>query len=102
MFEKIKPTLEKDYYLNSNPCFAVEKQLLITYIYPNHVFVEKMSHADLKNGVFNLAEINRIVLCSLNMQAIFSMLSTHWLVKNLSENSAPFENMKYLTKMPKI
>lgn len=41
MFEKIKPTLEKDYYLNSNPCFAVEKQLLITYIYPNHVFVEK-------------------------------------------------------------
>lgn len=77
MFEKIKTTLEKDYYLNSNPCFAVEKQLLITYIYPNHVFVEKMSHADLKNGVFNLAEINRIVLCSLNMQAIFSMLTTH-------------------------
>lgn len=76
MFEKIKTTLGKDYYLNSNP-FSGEKQLSIIYIYPNHVFVEKMSHADLINGVFNLAELNRIVHCPLNMQAILSMLSIH-------------------------
>lgn len=50
MFEKIKTTLEKDYYLNSNPFFSEEKRKLsIIYIYPNQVFVEKTSHAELKN-----------------------------------------------------
>lgn len=68
MFEKIKTTLEKDYYLNSNPFFSEEKRKLsIIYIYPNQVFVEKTSHAELKNDVFNLAELNRIVHCLLNI-----------------------------------
>lgn len=68
MFEKIKTTLEKDYYLNSNPFFSEEKRKLsIIYIYPNQVFVEKTSHAELKNDVFNLAERNRNVHCLLNI-----------------------------------
>lgn len=68
MFEKIKTTLEKDYYLNSNPFFSEEKRKLsIIYIYPNQVFVKKTSHAELKNDVFNLAELNRIVHCLLNI-----------------------------------
>lgn len=68
MFEKMKTTLEKDYYLNSNPFFSEEKRKLsIIYIYPNQVFVEKTSHAELKNDVFNLAELNRIVHCLLNI-----------------------------------
>lgn len=96
MFEKIKTTLEKDYYLNSNPFFSEEKRKLsIIYIYPNQVFVEKTSHAELKNDVFNLAELNRIVHCLLNIyiQAILSMLFVHWLIENLSDYSAAFENM---------
>lgn len=84
MFEKIKTTLEKDYYLNSNPFFSEEKRKLsIIYIYPNQVFVEKTSHAELKNYVFNLAELNRNVHCLLNIyiQAILSMCSFTDLLK---------------------
>lgn len=68
-FEKIKTTLEKDYYLNSNPFFFSDekRKLSIIYIYPNQVFVEKTSHAELKNDVVNLAELNRIVHCLLNI-----------------------------------
>lgn len=48
--------------------FSEEKRKLsIIYIYPNQVFVEKTSHAELKNDVFNLAELNRIVHCLLNI-----------------------------------
>lgn len=97
MFWKIKTTLEKDYYLNSNPFFFSDekRKLSIIYIYPNQVFVEKTSHAELKNDVFNLAELNRIVHCLLNIyiQAILSMLFVHWLIENLSDYSAAFENM---------
>lgn len=50
------------------PFFSEEKRKLsIIYIYPNQVFVEKTSHAELKNDVFNLAELNRIVHCLLNI-----------------------------------
>lgn len=48
--------------------FSEEKRKLsIIYIYPNQVFVKKTSHAELKNDVFNLAELNRIVHCLLNI-----------------------------------
>lgn len=48
--------------------FSEEKRKLsIIYIYPNQVFVEKTSHAELKNDVVNLAELNRIVHCLLNI-----------------------------------
>lgn len=33
MFEKIKTTLEKDYYLNSNPFFLWREEKVIDYIY---------------------------------------------------------------------
>lgn len=48
--------------------FSEEKRKLsIIDIYPNQVFVEKTSHAELKNDVVNLAELNRIVHCLLNI-----------------------------------
>lgn len=75
MFEKIKTT---------TLFFSEEKRKLsIIYIYPNQVFVEKTSHAELKNYVFNLAELNRNVHCLLNIyiQAILSMCSFTDLLK---------------------
>lgn len=78
MFEKMKTTLEKDYYLNSNPFFSEEKRKLsIIYIYPNQVFVEKTSHAELKNDVVNLAELNRIVHCLLNIYTGYLLPVVH-------------------------
>lgn len=57
MFEKIKTTLEKDYYLNSNPFFFWREEKVIDYIYLSQPgFCKKKRHMQSWKTMFSILQ----------------------------------------------